>query len=179
MGIGIKADAAGMGIPASDISVRYRIIPVPECVPLFGYRTGSGITILFLSGTGLTRCQTVRHLHPARTYYLWWKDTLARPYCWWWKDTLHVHTNEGRETSCTAILLMVDRHLGRPFCWWWTGIQYVWTSIHVLWSVRYHWSRICPALLSYAKFTVVWAALVFRYSSRNFRQYVRNELATL
>ncbi len=30
MGIGIEADAAGIGIPASSISVRYRSIPVPD-----------------------------------------------------------------------------------------------------------------------------------------------------
>jgi hypothetical protein len=30
MGIGINADATGIGIPASIISVRYRRIPVPE-----------------------------------------------------------------------------------------------------------------------------------------------------
>jgi hypothetical protein len=30
MGIGIVADADGIGIPASGISVRYRSIPVPD-----------------------------------------------------------------------------------------------------------------------------------------------------
>ncbi len=39
----------------------YRSIPVPDWVPLFRYRTGSGIRIFVHSGTGLTGCQTVRH----------------------------------------------------------------------------------------------------------------------
>jgi hypothetical protein len=30
MGIGIEADNAGIGIPASSISVQYRSIPVPD-----------------------------------------------------------------------------------------------------------------------------------------------------
>jgi hypothetical protein len=46
--------AAGISIPASDISVRYRSITVLVRVPLFRYRTGSDIGILFYSGTGLT-----------------------------------------------------------------------------------------------------------------------------
>ncbi len=47
MGIGIKPDAAVIGIPVSDISVRYRSIPVPDWVPLLRYRTGTDIGILF------------------------------------------------------------------------------------------------------------------------------------
>ncbi len=35
--------------------------PVPDWVPLFWYRTGSGIGIFVHSGTGLTGCQTVLH----------------------------------------------------------------------------------------------------------------------
>jgi hypothetical protein len=47
LGIGIKTDAAGIGILASsDVSVQNRIIPAPDSVPLFWYRTGSGIGIL-------------------------------------------------------------------------------------------------------------------------------------
>jgi hypothetical protein len=46
LGIGINAEAAGIGIPASDISVPYLNIPGPEWVPLFWYRIGSGIGIL-------------------------------------------------------------------------------------------------------------------------------------
>jgi hypothetical protein len=34
LGIGIEADAAGIGIPASSISVRHRSIPVPDWDPL-------------------------------------------------------------------------------------------------------------------------------------------------
>jgi hypothetical protein len=47
VGIGIKADAAGNGIPAFDISIRHRSIPVTDWVFLFRYRTGSGIGTLF------------------------------------------------------------------------------------------------------------------------------------
>jgi hypothetical protein len=54
LGIGIKADAAGIGIPASDISFRYRSIPVQDWVPLFCYRIGSGICNIFYSDTRLT-----------------------------------------------------------------------------------------------------------------------------
>ncbi len=38
----------GIGIPASGLSVRYRSIPLPDWVPLFRYRTGSGNDILFI-----------------------------------------------------------------------------------------------------------------------------------
>ncbi len=41
----------GIGIPASDFSVRYRSIPVPDWVPLFRYQIGSVICILFHPGT--------------------------------------------------------------------------------------------------------------------------------
>jgi hypothetical protein len=46
---------------ASYISVRYRSIPAPDWVPLFRYRTGSGIGFFVHSGAGLTGCRTVRH----------------------------------------------------------------------------------------------------------------------
>jgi hypothetical protein len=61
MGIRIKADAAGIGIPASIISVQYQRIPVLDCVSLFQYRNGSGIIIIFLSGTRLTGWRSVLH----------------------------------------------------------------------------------------------------------------------
>ncbi len=48
LGIGIEVNATCIGIPAYWISVRYRSIPVPDRVPLFQYRTGSGIGILFI-----------------------------------------------------------------------------------------------------------------------------------
>jgi hypothetical protein len=56
LGIVIEADAAGIGISASYISVRYRSIPVPDWVLIFRYRTGSGISIFVHSGTGLIGC---------------------------------------------------------------------------------------------------------------------------
>jgi hypothetical protein len=56
LGIGIEADAAAIGIrhlkPVQEHSGTYQI-------PLFLYWTGSGIGILFLSGTGLTGCLIV------------------------------------------------------------------------------------------------------------------------
>jgi hypothetical protein len=54
MGISIKADAADIGIPESDFSILNRSIPVPDSFPFFREYTGSGISILFHSGTGLT-----------------------------------------------------------------------------------------------------------------------------
>ncbi len=87
----IKADAAGIGIPASNISVRYRNIPVPNCVPLFCYLTLVSASFSFRS------CS-------------WWKDTMHDkncPYCWWWKET------------CTSMLPVLERHPARPYCWWW------------------------------------------------------------
>ncbi len=48
--ISIETNAAGIGIPAPGISVRYQSIHAP------------GIDISIHSGTGLTRCRTVRHL---------------------------------------------------------------------------------------------------------------------
>jgi hypothetical protein len=65
---------AGIGIPASCVSVRYRSIPVPDWVLLSRYLTGSGIGVFVHSGTGLIRCRTVRHsgidnkVHPARQH---------------------------------------------------------------------------------------------------------------
>jgi hypothetical protein len=70
MGIGIEVDAAGIGILASCISVRYRSIPVPNWISLFRYRTGSGIGIFVHSGTGLTGCRTVRHLKKGYTRHV-------------------------------------------------------------------------------------------------------------
>jgi hypothetical protein len=58
VGIGIKADGPGIGIPAYHISVRCRSIPV-WTRPLFRNRTGSGFGFLFHTGTGLTECRTV------------------------------------------------------------------------------------------------------------------------
>jgi hypothetical protein len=61
VGIGIQESNAGIGIPASIISVRYRIKKMPDCVILIRYRAGPGIVIDFQSGTGLTGCRTIRH----------------------------------------------------------------------------------------------------------------------
>jgi hypothetical protein len=61
VGIGIQETNAGIGIPASVFSVRYRIKKMPDCVTLIRYRAGSGIVIDFQSGTGLTGCRTIRH----------------------------------------------------------------------------------------------------------------------
>ncbi len=58
----VEGDAAGIGIPASCILVRYRSITEPDWVPLFRYRTGSGIHIFVHSATRLTGCRTVQHL---------------------------------------------------------------------------------------------------------------------
>jgi hypothetical protein len=60
-GIGIQKTNAGIGIPASVISVRYRSKKLPDCVALFRYRTGRGIVSFIQSGTGLTGCRTIRH----------------------------------------------------------------------------------------------------------------------
>jgi len=49
LGIGIKADAAGIGIPASNISVQYQRILLPDWVSLFQYRNDSGIKFFFFS----------------------------------------------------------------------------------------------------------------------------------
>jgi hypothetical protein len=51
VGIGIQETNAGISIPASVISVRYRIKKMPDCVTLIRYRVGSGIVIDFQSGT--------------------------------------------------------------------------------------------------------------------------------
>ncbi len=61
LGIGIEADAAAIGIPASGIYVQYSSIPAPDWISLFRYRTGFLISIFVHSGTGLTRCQSVWH----------------------------------------------------------------------------------------------------------------------
>ncbi len=60
-GIGIEEINAGIGIPASQILVRYWTKKILDCVTLIRYRTCSGIVSFFQSGTGLTGCQTTRH----------------------------------------------------------------------------------------------------------------------
>ncbi len=53
LGIGIEADAAGSGIPATSISARF--IPIPDWgVPLLRYRTG---VPLFRYRTGVALCR--------------------------------------------------------------------------------------------------------------------------
>jgi hypothetical protein len=47
VGIGIQKTNAGIDIPASDISVRYRTKRMPDCVVLFRYQTDSGIVMFF------------------------------------------------------------------------------------------------------------------------------------
>jgi hypothetical protein len=61
VGIGIQKTNAGIGIPASVISVRYRTKKMPDCATLFRYRIVSGIVSFFQSGTGLTGCRTIRY----------------------------------------------------------------------------------------------------------------------
>jgi hypothetical protein len=55
LGIGIETYAAGIGIPAPGISVRYHSIPELDWVLLIQYLTAPGIGIFIHSGTGLTR----------------------------------------------------------------------------------------------------------------------------
>jgi hypothetical protein len=45
LGISIKADDAGISIPASVIPVQIRNITVPEWIPLLLYQSSSGIGI--------------------------------------------------------------------------------------------------------------------------------------
>jgi hypothetical protein len=49
VGIGIQKTNAGIDIPASDISVRYRYRTnkMPDCVVLFRYRNDFGIVMFF------------------------------------------------------------------------------------------------------------------------------------
>jgi hypothetical protein len=54
VGIGIRKTNAGIGIPASVISVQYRSKKMTDCIILFRYRIGSGIVSLSQSGAGLT-----------------------------------------------------------------------------------------------------------------------------
>jgi hypothetical protein len=61
LGISIEETNAGIGIPASMISVRYLNKKMPDCISLVRYRTVSGTVSFFHSGTGLTGCWTVRH----------------------------------------------------------------------------------------------------------------------
>jgi hypothetical protein len=65
VGIGIQKTIAGIGIPASVISVRYRTKKMPDCATLFRYRIVSGIVSFFQSGTGLTGCRKIRYSRTA------------------------------------------------------------------------------------------------------------------
>jgi hypothetical protein len=61
LGNGFEETDAGMGIPASIISVRYRTEELPDCVGLVRYLTRSSNVTFLYSGTGLTECRTVPH----------------------------------------------------------------------------------------------------------------------
>ena len=77
----------------------YRSKPVLDWAPLFSYRTGSGI--LIYSGTGLTRCRTVRHLKKFTT-------PCTSPHCKRLTGyTLHVNTADAGKG-----------YPARPYCWW-------------------------------------------------------------
>jgi hypothetical protein len=57
LGIGIKVDTSGAGIPATIIAVHHRCISVTDWVSLFWYWTGSGIDISFHFFTRLNEYQ--------------------------------------------------------------------------------------------------------------------------
>jgi hypothetical protein len=61
LGIGIEETYAGVGIPASMTSIRYRNTKKLDCISLVRYLTCSGIASFFHSATGMTGCQTGRH----------------------------------------------------------------------------------------------------------------------
>ncbi len=101
-GICIKADAARIGILASDNSQSgtrafwYRIvpasafffIPVPYCfrhLHSFSLRYGTD-WMPENSAFRITKTERkVKGGHP------------ARPYCWWWRDTLQIYNTNGRQ----------------------------------------------------------------------------------
>ncbi len=58
--MGTEDDAAGIGIPASSNSVRYRGLPVPDLGTLIPVTYWMRHRHFFHSGTGLTGCRTVR-----------------------------------------------------------------------------------------------------------------------
>jgi hypothetical protein len=121
----------------------YRSILVPDWVPLIRYRTGSGISIIVQSCTGLTGCRTVlldagqsyiaayiKGLHPARLFCWLWKGTHpARPYWCWCKETPpSLLLAFQMDTSCTSTLLWKGIHPASPFCWLWKWIHSVTVS---------------------------------------------------
>jgi hypothetical protein len=78
--IGIKADAAGIGIRHLNPVPEH---PVHDRIPLFMYRTGSGIGIPLHSDTGLTVYRIVRHfkkLYDGGNFLRWRAIHPARPY---------------------------------------------------------------------------------------------------
>jgi hypothetical protein len=85
LGTGIKADALGIDIPASDMSVRYRTIPVPDWFPFFPYR-------LALASAFFSFCHPVPDCPDAgqsgilaftNTVQRWNSVKPARSYCMW------------------------------------------------------------------------------------------------
>jgi len=119
--IGIKADAAGIGIPESDIIVSLvleqsgtgqgPLIQLPDWFRhVLHLGTGladagqSGIPAFTKAVQSCTPCcrktsiLVVEKRHPARRH------------CWWWKDNLHIHNACGGMTPCKSILLVVERH---------------------------------------------------------------------
>ncbi len=120
LGIGIEADAAGIGIPASCISVLYWSNRVPRT----GSRPypGTGVVPpkhrhIVHSGTGLTGCRTVRHsgidknVHLASLHCKRWNG--IHGWLWWCYSCcmmLKTHENAGiperrRKVSPTSACL--------------------------------------------------------------------------
>ncbi len=98
LGIGIEAveaNAACIGIPSFSNSVWYRSIPVPVWVFLFQYQAGSGIDIFFRSGTGMTKCRTVR------------RSGIKKLYEGGKRNTLHVYTAGNVEKYTLQAILLV------------------------------------------------------------------------
>jgi hypothetical protein len=140
LGIGFEVDAAGIGISASCISVRYRSIPVPDWVTSFWYRTGSGIGIFCYSASGgLTGYRTVwkrgtytRHIHTASDGLVY-SIHPAHSHCWWLERNTPCTTillAVEMDTPCMSILLAVERdiqfihiHPARSYCWLWKWIH--------------------------------------------------------
>ncbi len=136
-GKGIEADAAGIGILASGISVQYWCIPVPDWFrhrhfcpfrywtdrmpgspafrhlkkkPLYISEKGYIHTLhVHTANDGLGYTLQCLHVHTARGGK-WYP---ARPYCWWCKGVHPIHRHFYRQSTSLYSLALAFRHQGQ------------------------------------------------------------------
>jgi hypothetical protein len=142
LGIGIEANAAGIGIPALCISVRFPRNPYRTGYPYPGTGLVPASSFLFIPVPDwpvpeMSDIPALMKMYTMQIYTT--SDGMGY--------TLHVHAaGGGKGTPCTSLLLVVEKGCTQhvyiagfgngysldvqcPYRWWWKGIQ--WYTMHV------------------------------------------------